>query len=318
MKANKFFAAAMAAMMVVGFASCDKNGKDEPVGDKLTLSAESKVLKVGESFDLLANKAATFEASKEGVVELIPANDGGKTVKVVALAEGGVMVSAKAGAETAICVVTVTKSGDIGGAGEVKGSQIWTIIMDEATAKKNQSKIVAAFSPDDVNKFLYVWDGTYKGETATGLNFHGQQGYLCMSVAGDNYGGMGYFLSKATDDIRAAEALRKAIVANPDDYFFHVAIKGTEKVSSWGMYTFNTDATGFALGTGDAHGTTHYQDYNRDGSWQEFDIPCSKFAKALSEHPLDTENDGCNMFVVLANAAPGTLLNLDAVYFYKK
>ena len=43
----------------------------------------------------------------------------------------------------------------------VKGTKIWPIVLDGTSADANASKIVADFRPDDVGRFLYIWENTY-------------------------------------------------------------------------------------------------------------------------------------------------------------
>lgn len=307
MKMNKFFAVAMAALALV---ACQPG--EEPVKDVLKLNEDSHLLKVGESFTLEANKAVTFEANKGGIVSLVPANDG-KSVLVMGLAEGGVMISAKAGAETAICVVTVSKSGVIGGGGSLKGSQIWPVILDGTTADANVSKIVADFRPDDQGKNLWVWEETYTGGEATGLNFHGNtDGYLAMLVGNVGWSGMGFCVDGDAAVTAAVNDLRKAIMAEPDQYYLHMAIKSTD-TQAHTFYFLCTDKTKFVFGT-PFDGGESLGDFDRDGSWQEFDIPMSKFATSIAGNDVN----GANVFVALSGGNPGKALNLDAVYFYKK
>ena len=77
-------------------------------------------------------------------------------------------------------------------ASPVKGSQVWPLILDAATAATCAPKIVADFRPDDVNNFIYIWENTYTGGGGGGTNLYGQEGYLSLAVAGKGWSGLGW------------------------------------------------------------------------------------------------------------------------------
>ena len=312
MKTNKIFAAALAALAMVGFYACEpKNPAEE-----LVLSTDALSLKVGESQDLVANVAVTtWTSSDETKATVTPANDG-KSAKVTGVAEGNAIISATANGVTKTCVVAVKSDGGSQGGGALKGSQIWPIILDGTTLDANQSKVVASFQPNDVDQFLYVWEGTYSGIDATGKNFHGNQdGYLAMSVGGSGWSGCGFCLTADGNGWQGAEALRAAIVESPDDYFLHLAIKSTDNYSHCFYFLGVENGTKFVLGDHAVYDGPVYKDFARDGSWAEFDIPMASYASALAAAKVEA---GVNVFVILTEGVQGAVLNLDAVYFYKK
>ncbi|MBO4454347.1 MAG: Ig domain-containing protein [Paludibacteraceae bacterium] len=316
MKANKFFAVALAAL-TLGFVACQKNPEPEPEKEAtLALNPTSLQLEVGGEATIEATVAATWVSSDAEVASVTPANDGGKSALVKALKEGSAVITATtAGGQTKTCVVAVKKAGGEQGA-QLKGSKFWPIILDGTTLEANQSKMEASFQPNDNDQFLYVWEGTYAGADATGLNFHGNgDGYLSMTVT-QGWAGAGFCLTAQGNGWEAAEALRAAIVAAPDDYFLHLAIKSTDNYSHC-FYFMGNEATKFGLGATavyDAPAAT-LQNFTRDGSWQEFDIPMSAYASALANQAVEA---GVNVFVLLTEGVVGAQINLDAVYFYKK
>ena len=163
---------------------------------------------------------------------------------------------------------------------------------------------------------MYVWpDGTsYVAGEGTGLNFHGNnEGYVALTVASIGWSGLGFCLT--TDASAAvAESLRQAIVANPDKYYLHIAMKATT-TGNHQFYTFNSAVTSFAIGTATIEAGPVIGDFTRDGSWYEFDVPMSTFATALAGITFPT---GGNIFCALSGAQTGSQLNLDALYFYEK
>ena len=326
MKANKFFAIAFAALTMVGLNACKENnggGSDEPSNPdqeaELALDKTSLSLEVGEEATITATIEVSFESSNPAAATVTPANDG-KSAKVTAVAEGNAVITAKSqGGQAKTCVVAVKKAGGEGGGAQLKGSQIWPIALDGTTADANASKIVADFRPNDVDQFLYFWDNagvtTYNAGTASGLNFYGNgDGYTAMVVGNLGWAGAGFCLTDKGTGWQAAEALRAAIVANPDDYFLHLAIKSTDNYSHC-FYMFGSEATKFVLGKNAVYDGPIYNDFTRDGSWAEFDIPMSAYASALAN---TTCAAGVNVFVALTEGVAGAQLNLDAVYFYKK
>ncbi|MGN0235190.1 MAG: Ig-like domain-containing protein [Paludibacteraceae bacterium] len=302
MKANKLFAMALAALALV---ACKKTGDVTA----LELSQTSATIAVGETLTLTAN--VTVDSWTSNKPEVATVTDG----VVLGVAEGTAIISATAGSDTKTCVVKVeADNGGNSGSAEIKGSQVWPIIMDGVTYEANQSKVVATFQPNDLDQFLYVWDNTYAGGDAPGMNAMGNaEGYTSLVVGTVGWSGAGFFLSEGGDGMNKCRALRDAIVANPDQYFLHFAIKSTDQ-GSHTFYFMNTDATKFVLGTV-FDGGTAIENFTRDGKWYHYDIPMAQYANALATADLST---GANVFVMLSGGTPGVVLNLDAVYFYKK
>ena len=309
MKTNKFFATALAVLALAGFTACDQPTPTEP----LELTETSVTMKVGETHQLTANVAVeSWTSSNEAVATVA---DG----LVTAVSAGNAIISATAAGVTKTCVVLVEAAGSTGNGGtaaQVKGTKIWPVVLDAVTAEANASKIVGDLRIDDTNNFLYIWAAgeTYVAGEGTGLNFHGNnEGYVSLTVAApQGWSGCGFCLGEAS--AAAAEQLRQAIVANPDKYFLHIAMKATTP-GNHQFYTFNDAVTSFAVGTATIEAGAVIGDFTRDGSWAEFDVPMANFAAALANIPFPT---GGNIFCALSGNATGSQLNLDAVYFYEK
>jgi hypothetical protein len=309
MKTNKIFATALAVLALVGFTACEPKNPAET----LELTETSVTLKVGETHQLVANVA---------VESWISSNEAVATVAnglVTAVSAGNAIISATAAGVTKTCVVLVEAAGSTGGnttTAQVKGTKIWPIVLDAVTAEANASKIVGDLRIDDTNNFLYIWAAgeTYAAGEGTGLNFHGNtEGYVALTVAApQGWSGLGFNLGEAS--AAAAEQLRQAIVANPDKYFLHIAMKATTP-GNHQFYTFNDAVTSFAVGTATIEKGQVIGDFTRDGSWAEFDVPMANFAAAMANLTFPT---GGNILCALSGAAVGSQLNLDAVYFYEK
>lgn len=326
MKANKFFAVALAALTLVGFNACkpgqQDGGSDNPdqPGQEATLALDktSISLEVEGEETITATIEVSFESSDPTVASVTPANDG-KSAKVTALKEGSAVITAKSkGGQVKTCVVAVKKKGgDQQGGAQLKGSQVWPIALDGTTSEANASKIVADFRPNDVDQFLYVWEEgkVYDAGEGKGLNFHGNSdGYTALTVTNLGWAGAGFCLTENGTGWQAAEALRAAIVASPDDYFLHLAMKSTDNYAHC-FYFMGSEATKFVLGPKSVYDGPIYADFERDGAWHEFDIPMASYASALADITCAA---GVNVFVVLTEGVQGAQMNLDAVYFYKK
>ena len=98
MKANKFFAIALAAL-TLGFVACND---PEPQPDKLALNKTEATIAIGETVQLTANLDVTW-ATSDAAVATVEAG------LVKGIAEGEANITATAGDQTAVCKVTVTK-----------------------------------------------------------------------------------------------------------------------------------------------------------------------------------------------------------------
>ena len=197
--------------------------------------------------------------------------------------------------------------------GTMFANQVWPIIMDETTFAtcNSNSAVVADFRPNEEDRFLYIWVETYDSLVAAGPNFMGNtDGYLSLRVGPQGWAGAGFHLNDNGNSWQAAEQLRAAIVANPDNYYLHMAIKSTDNYSHC-FYLFNTEATKFVLGNHSVYDGPVYSDFTHDGAWQEFYIPMSTYASALASV---TCSAGMAIFAMLSEGVSGAMLNLDAVY----
>ena len=156
---------------------------------------------------------------------------------------------------------------------------------------------------------------TYSAGDGTGVNFFGNnEGYVSLTVvAPEGWSGCGFNVGAA--NISKMKELRDAIVASPDDFYLHLAMKATT-TGNHQFYTFAEKATSFAVGTATIEAGAVIGDFTRDGAWHEFDVPMAQFAAALSK--VNIPDAGLDIFSCLSGAQAGSQLNLDAVYFYKK
>ena len=309
MKANKFFAIALAALTMVGFNSCKDKEKEV---EALTLTPTSLTLKVGETGTITANITVETWASNNEAVATVD-----KGV-VTAVAEGNAIISATANGTTKTCVVLVEKAGQQGGDEKtIEAKRIWPVVLDGVTAEKYASLIAGDFRVNDVDNFLYIWAAgeTYNAGDGTGKNFFGNtEGYMALTVAAPAGWSGGGFCITNTESVAAAQVLKEAVTANPDKYFLHIAIKAANN----GTHQFSVfdDATFFNIGTEKIDGKGNIiGNFERDGEWHEFDVPLSAYTAEIAGSIVKS---GMNIFSIRSGATVGAQLNLDAIYFYEK
>lgn len=322
MKANKFFAVALAALTLVGFNACKPDENPDQPGQEttLTLNPTSLQLEVGAEGTIESTVTATWESSDVTVATVVPANDG-KSAKVTAIKEGSAVISAKSeGGQVKTCVVAVKAAGGGEGGGQktIDAKRIWPVILDAVTAEKNASIIAGDFRVNDVDNFLYIWPGgeSYASAEGAGKNYFGNtEGYVALTVAQWNeaWSGLGFCINNA-DAIKAMQGLKEAIVANPDKFYLHLGMKATN-AGNHQFFIFDAKATSFNIGTAIVEQGSVIGDFERNGEWHGFDIPMAQFASAIANAEVKA---GINIFCALSGAQIGAQLNMDAVYFYEK
>ena len=189
--------------------------------------------------------------------------------------------------------------------------------MDGVTSEKIASKIVADLRADDVTKFLYIWENTYSAGTTQGLNFYGEpEGWVSLDVLSVGWSGFAY-------SIADTELLNKlsAIMSEPENYYFHIAIKSTDNASHL-LFLDGTAGSG-KICVGEAafvDGGNTYQPVaglKRDGSWNEIEVCMADLlAQGLSYGNNNTA--ALNVFGALSGGTAGTNLQFDAAFIYKK
>lgn len=321
MKHSKFIALAAAAFM---FAACEKT----PEGvTNVTLDQSTVQVEVGKTVTLTATvePAGAAEVTWESSNTAVATVDGGV---VTGVAEGTAIIAASADGKTASCIVTVVAegSGDENENGNetpgadhasLQGSEYYIFQLDETNAQKIASKIVADFRPDNNIKNLFIWDETYIAGTTQGLNFYGEpEAWVSLDVLSVGWSGFAY-------NVEDLELLNKlsAIMANPENYYFHIAIKSTDNASHL-LFLDGTAGSGkICVGeTAFVDKGVTYQPVaglTRDGSWNEIEVCMADLvAQGLSYGNSNTV--ALNVFGALSGGVAGTNLQFDAAFIYKK
>lgn len=325
MKTVKWFALATAAFL---FAACE-NTPEEGV-TSISLDKTEVSVEVGKTITL---NATVEPAGTE--VTWASSNTAAATVEggvVTGVAEGTAIIVASAGTQTASCMVTVVKESE--GEGDpdpeqpgdlhasLQGSDYFVFQLGEVASEKISSKIVADFRVNAQDCFLDIWASgeTYAAGTTSGLNFYGDpDGWVSLTVvAPAGWSGGGYRCTSA----EKISALAK-IMENPEDYYFHIAMKSVDNASHLLQINGTVGSAKFCVGpTAFVDNGTAYQpkaDFTRDGSWGEIEI-CMKdlvdLGYATSEVAVAPE--GFYPFSFLSGATPNTMLQFDAAFIYKK
>jgi len=298
----------LASALLILFTSCEK----EVTG--VTLDEANLTLEVGEKATLTASIVPN---DAEGTVTWASSNTTVATVnngEITALAIGTTNVTASVNGFNATCVVTVKKA-SVNFAISLTGTEYYPIILDGVTAGKLGAKIKADFRPDEINKFLYIWDGTFTPGNPTGPNCFGQvEPWTSLVVGSVGWSGAGFNCKDA-----AALNLLAPITANTDKYYLHIGIKSRSNA----VFVFGLDGQSnvkFAVGpTAFNDNGTMIQplaDFPRDGEWQKIEIPLS----TLKTNGLlySTGMVEKNVLWFLAGGVAGTAFDLDGVFIYKK
>ncbi|MBQ4007339.1 MAG: family 16 glycosylhydrolase [Muribaculaceae bacterium] len=187
------------------------------------------------------------------------------------------------------------------------------IYLGEQEAAQMNGKIRADYRVDDVNNFLWVWSGTYAANSTDSLmnSFGYNEGYTSLNVTNQGWSGLGF----------ASQNQGKDLTMLDDTYYLHFAMKATDD-SLHSTHAIGVGNAHFAIGSGpyNDNGTIYGKlgDFYRDGNWYNFDIPYSEIE--LRANPVfDTpDNYLGNVISFLSGGVPGTELNFDAIFFYRK
>ena len=185
------------------------------------------------------------------------------------------------------------------------------VSLGENEAQLIRDVTQADYRPDDVTHFLYIWDDTYIPTQSIGVNSFGEEeGYNAYTVANVGWSGLGFASKGAGKDLSMLN----------DDYYLHIAFKGTDS-DVHATHVVRVGEASFAVGntpfTDNGNVVGLLGDFKRDGEWYSRDIPFSEIsARANPVFPNAANYEG-NVVALLSGGTPGTALNFDAVFFYR-
>lgn len=318
MKTKAIFILAMSLVFALFTTSCDDEGEENITVSGIELDQDSLTIEVDATGTLIATLLPSGASGDISWSSSEPSIASVTNGVVIGLSVGEATIAATSGAFSATCEVTVTpKPVDPGEYPSLNGSNYTVIQIDEASATAIESKIINDCRPDEENKFLYVWDGTFSAGTPSGLNFYDQtEGWVSFVVASAGWSGAGYNVGAGADMIDMTDMYN-----NPDDYVFHIGMKSSQTNSSF-LFIFADGSSEAKVCVGPTaftdNGVTYepYADFSRDNEWHSVEIPATKL-KELGVFYNEPFNDK-NVFAFLAGGTTGNTLDFDACFFYKK
>lgn len=200
----------------------------------------------------------------------------------------------------------------------LEGSDYFVVQLDELSFGYlgTTGVTVTDLRTDDTNRHLYFWENTVLPQETEGSNYYDlPESWLSVSVSNVGWSGMGYFLSQGAALVDMADAS-----SNPDEYYFHFAVKATDTSDSI-VVILNDGQNEAKIAIGGDFvddGTTYesYMDIPKDNEWHTIEIPMTY----LNELGLtyNTPFNNVNVVAFLMGGNSGTTFDVDAVFFYRK
>lgn len=328
MQKKVIFALATMALVLVG---CKKSETTT-----YSISPNPANVEVQKTVQLTLTPAATatWKSANESIAT-VDANG-----LVTGVAKGQTTVTATIGDISTSAVINVTE-----GAGptpdpepdpstlhpSLRGSEYYIFQMDETTIAKIKSKVKADLRANDGGDgsnthSFYIWEGTYNAGTTSGRNFYGEaEGWYSFQVLSVGWSGGGLCIHDAAGQAGGVADVNplSAIMANPENYVFHIAMKSTDNASHAIILNGSASSKGAVTigATKFDDGGKYYDiagDFTRDGSWGEIEIPMTTFTNQGLQYASNNVGDGINVLAFLSGGQAGTMLQFDACFIYKK
>lgn len=208
----------------------------------------------------------------------------------------------------------------------LQGSDYYVLLMDGETFGKIEKKVKADIRMQDgadatSTRPLYIWHGYVGVEAKEGLNFYGVAGeYMSLKVQQtEGWSGFGHYLKVSDPNFDKMKEIN-------GDYYFHFCYKGAANTVHalypwWGNKKyqmsvgegskFNDNGTLFDFVNPISNGGKFVAN-----EWNEYEVKVSDMGIDFTTAP--GEEGGQNLFCGLSGGVNGTVINLDAVFFYKK
>lgn len=325
------FAIAAVAMVLVG---CQP-----PETTTYSIKPNPASVEVGKTVQLTLSPEATATwTSKDAAIATV--DDKGLVTGVKA---GQTTVTATIGSVATSAVINVTEAGANPQEQDepepdpstlhksLQGSEYYVFQLDETTIKKMRSRVKADLRANDGGDgsnthSFFIWEDTYSSGTTSGRNFYGEaEGWYSFQVLSKGWSGGGLNIHDAADQQGGVADMNplSAIMANPADYVFHIAMKSTDNATHMIQLGGSAGSKGsVAIGAADYNdnGTIikAVADFTRDGSWGEIEIPMTTFTNQGLQYASNNMGDGINALVFLSGGQAGTMLQFDACFIYKK
>lgn len=168
------------------------------------------------------------------------------------------------------------------------------LVATETTNIGNDSRFLD-LRPNDLDKFMYVWENTATGIAQDGVAFEGAQ-FSNLSI---NSTWFGFGFSSLTPIDLSCFAFK--------DYILHFALKTTAIMPMFVLLEGRGEAQ---VNLSGSHA------FPRDGAWHEINIPMSEFFNQglVWDSPMANKN---YFSLVSQLSVPGTTIAFDDIYFYQ-
>lgn len=199
----------------------------------------------------------------------------------------------------------------------LKGKAYIPIYLDSEAAKAIEKRMVGDMRLDGKNQ-LYLWENTYEGNTASGMNFYGNlAGFLSLSTTGMGGWSGGGFCRPVEQGFFSYSIDMNEI----EDWYLHLAYRPDSEDESheisiyWGPNA--SQVYKFSIGFKQHDASTLMKPINNGGvctvgEWNEYEI---KLDRTGMDYSMRCNG---NYFCFASGGVRGTTLNLDAVFYYKK
>jgi uncharacterized protein YjdB/beta-glucanase (GH16 family) len=233
---------------------------------------------------------------------------------ISAFKKGETILTATCNGTQASCTVKVLPKAK---QNTLQGSHYYVLSMGETAFNSllaTERIIMADWRPGKTTaNQLQVWEGTFEASAQTGANSYGkEEPWIALKVTDKEWSGGAFAVT--------GEINMQAISKARDDYSFHIALKSTQKVSSY-TFTFTDGINTANVVVGncpDGNGIWPKYDFPRDGQWHEIDIPMSlpEF-DGMYTLPFGAAAKQVMIMAFSAGKEKETTLDMDAAFFYK-
>lgn len=196
----------------------------------------------------------------------------------------------------------------------LKGSEYVVVALDDNSLTTLGNKVKLNLGVDDVTRHFYVWDNTYVGGTCAGLNFYGEASeWTSLVVTSVGWSGAAWF----SDVTIPAFASSAEDLAN---WKFHCALKGVAGKAHNIVLTWNGATYKFAIGDGSIEIDGVKYDAIAPvggkftaGIWNEYEV---NLVDTGLNYSVEGKSD--NYISILSGGETGKVVDIDALFFYKK
>lgn len=191
----------------------------------------------------------------------------------------------------------------------LKGSDYYLLTLD-ASSEKNigAAKIKGDYRTDDLNMFLYVWDGTYGAGSSSGPNSFGEvEGWTSLVVNTIGWSGCGF---------SPAPSKFVNLSGVTSQHKLHFAMKSKDNATHQILLYDGVRTVKVTIGATAFEGVQPYTNFTRDGEWHHIEIPMTYLEDLGLRYTAPGFNSG-NALAILSGPVAGTTLDIDGVFFYK-